>query len=47
MKTILAAMLTLFAASAIAIPPTAAKKRCPDGTYYDETKRKCVTRRGS
>ncbi len=46
MKTLLAALLTVFAVSAISLPATAAKK-CPDGKYYDESKRKCVTRRGS
>ncbi len=46
MKILLASMVTMFAVSAIALPATAAKK-CPDGKYYDESKRKCVTKRGS
>jgi len=45
-KTTLTALITVFALSAIALPATAAKK-CPDGKYYDESKRKCVTKRGS
>lgn len=27
--------------------PASAEKKCPDGKYYDESKGKCVTKRGS
>lgn len=46
MKILLTALMTVFAVSALALPATAAKK-CPDGKYYDESQRKCVTKRGS
>jgi len=47
MKFILATILTVFAVATIAVPAYADNKDCPDGKYYDESKGKCVTKRGS
>lgn len=46
-KTVVAVLLTAFALGTTVVPTAMAAKKCPDGKYYDESKRKCVTKRGS
>lgn len=45
-KTLVAFLLAAFAVGSVTLPASAAKN-CPDGTYYDESTGKCVTKRGS
>lgn len=46
-KVVIAALVASVSVSALSLPASAGQKGCPDGTYYDESKGKCVTKRGS
>lgn len=46
-KLIFAAVAAALLLGTANAPAAVAAKKCPDGQYYDESKRKCVTRRGS